>query len=112
QLLRRQVIMMKVGQRLCELGYIGAIEAAAAEQEPYVVVEHIGRDAAPEKRQIRARAIVPIHAGAAEFHALSREAPGLLDVVFILRVELPGTRSLFPAQEAIGRHNAARRFAL
>src|SRR5690606_41555567 len=62
--------------------------------------------------QIRARAIVPIHAGAAEFQDLSREVQERLAVVFILRVELPGTRSLFPAQEAIGRHSAARRSAL
>src|SRR5690625_1465874 len=72
QLLRCQMIMMQIGQRLRQFLDVGAVQAAAAEQQVYLVKEDVGGNASPEELHVSAGAVVTIDAGTSQLHDLAR----------------------------------------
>ena len=84
------------------------MQAGAAEHQVDLVVEHVGRDAAPQQLHGDPAAIGRIDAGAAEFENSTRKIHDRRDVVLVRRIEVAQACRRFPLDQPIGTDNPLR----
>ena len=94
--------MVEVGQIGGQRVRIGAVQAGAAEHQVDLVVEDVGRDAAPQQLHGDTAAIGGIDTGAPELEYPTRKIHDRRDVVLVRRVEMAQFRRGLALDQPVG----------